>query len=194
MSPGRFALSWSVVAIIGFAWSAAAGEQPGLSAGDRQVLADFTRQVAGYVELHRRLEGPVPTIHASSDPGEIRRAMAALARKIRAERTHARQGDFFTPAAGPVFRRLIAAGCGGDLEGLHAITTEENPYLKTWRPRINESYPDHLPYSMIPPSVLCSLPALPEELQFRFWDRALILWDYHANLIVDVLPNAIPST
>jgi hypothetical protein len=47
---------------------------------------------------------------------------------------------------------------------------------------------------MIPPSVLCSLPALPEELQFRFWDRSLLLWDYHANLIVDILPNALPST
>jgi hypothetical protein len=194
MSLRRLVPGSSIIVFLGLVGSTAAGQPAGLPASDQRAIADFNRRVSEYVELHRRLEGPVPTIHASSDPGEIRRAMAALARKIRAERPHARQGDFFTPAAGPVFRRLIAAGCGGDLEGLHAITTEENPYLKTWRPRINESYPDHLPYSMIPPSVLCSLPALPEELQFRFWDRALILWDYHANLIVDVLPNAIPST
>jgi hypothetical protein len=194
MSLKRLVPSCSVAAIIALAWSAAAGQSPVLSAGDERVIADFNRQVSEYLELHRRIEGPVPTIQVSSDPAEVGRAMAALARKIRAERMRARQGDFFTPAAGPVFRRLIAAGCSGDLEGLNALTTEENPYLKTWRPRVNESYPDRLPYSAVPPSVLCSLPELPEELQFRFWDRSLILWDYHANLIVDVLPNAIPST
>jgi hypothetical protein len=194
MSLTHLVPSCSVAAIIALALSAAAGQSPDLSTDDQRALADFNRRVSEYVELHRRLEGPVPTIQVSSDPGEIRRAMAALARKIRAERVRAHQGDFVTPAAVPVFRRLIAAGCGGDLEGLYDLTTEENPYLKSWRPRVNESYPDELPYSMIPPSVLCSLPALPEELQFRFWDRSLILWDYHANLIVDVLPNAIPST
>ena len=190
----KLLVSSMAAAVIVLAGATTAGQSPDLSTDDQRTLADFNRHVSEYVELHRRLEGPVPTIQVSSDPGEIRRAMAALARKIRAERVRARQGDFFTPAAAPVFRRLIAAGCGGDLEGLYALTTEENPYLKTWRPRVNESYPDTLPYSMIPPSVLCSLPALPEELQFRFWDRSLMLWDYHANLIVDVLPSAIPST
>ena len=136
----------------------------------------------------------MPTVNVSTDPAEIRRAMAALAQRIRAERTRARQGDLFTPAVAAAFRRLILAGCAGDPEGLYAIANEENPYLKEWRPRVNASYPDRLPFSMMPPQVLCSLPEPPEELQFRFWDRYLILWDYHANLIVDVLPNAIPST
>jgi hypothetical protein len=187
-------LTCSVAAIITLAYPAGASRQLDLSAGEKQVIADFTRKVAAYAELHRRIEGPVPTVKISSDPGEVRHAMAALARKIRAERVRARQGDLFTPAAGPVFRKVIAAGCGGDIEGLHAIANEENPYVATWHPRVNASYPDHLPFSMIPPSVLCSLPALPEELQFRFWDRSLLLWDYHANLIVDILPDALPST
>jgi hypothetical protein len=74
------------------------------------------------------------------------------------------------------------------------MANEENPYLQTWRPRVNEPYPDRFPFSMVPPRVLCSLPELPEELQFRFWDRSLILWDYHANLVIDVLADAIPAT
>jgi hypothetical protein len=194
MSLKLLGLSSIAAAVIVLAGATTAGRSPDLSTDDQRALADFNRHVSEYVELHRRLEGPEPTIQVSSDPGEIRRAMAALARKIRAERNRAREADFFTSAAGPVLRRLIAVGCGGDLEGLHALATEESPYLKTWRPRVNEPYPDKLPFSMVPWSVLCSLPELPEELQFRFWDRALILWDYHANLIVDVLPNAIPST
>jgi hypothetical protein len=180
--------------IFGLACVAASGQSENLSPSEHAAIADFNRQVSAYVELHRRLEGPVPTVEVSADPMEVRRAMAALARKIRSERSHARQGDLFTPAVAAAFRRQILAGCAGDLEGLHAVANEENPYLKKWRPRVNASYPDSLPFSMMPPQVLCALPELPEELQFRFWDRDLILWDYHANLIVDVLPNAIPLT
>jgi hypothetical protein len=41
------------------------------------------------------------------------------------------------------------------------------------------------------PTVLQVFPPLAEELQYRFVDRDLILWDEHANLIVDVLPDAV---
>jgi hypothetical protein len=39
--------------------------------------------------------------------------------------------------------------------------------------------------------MLCSLPQLPEELQFRFMNRDLILWDVHANLIVDFIRKVL---
>jgi hypothetical protein len=184
--------SWVVP--IGLVCVAAAGQTGNPSSRDREVIAGFDRQVRAYVELHRRLEGPVPTVRVSTDPDEIHEAIAALARKIRAERPHSRQGEFFSRDAAPAFRRLIASGCGSDFRGLYAMANDENPYLKSWRPRVNGSYPEKIPYSMMPPQVLCALPELPEELQFRFWDRALILWDYHANLILDVLPDAIPQT
>ena len=42
------------------------------------------------------------------------------------------------------------------------------------------------------PGFLWTLPALPEELQYRFVGRDLILLDVHANLVVDILRDAIP--
>ena len=44
----------------------------------------------------------------------------------------------------------------------------------------------------MPTRLLLALPALPEELQYRFMNRALILWDVHAELIVDFIPDVIP--
>jgi hypothetical protein len=38
------------------------------------------------------------------------------------------------------------------------------------------------------------LPALPEGLQFRFVARDLVLVDIDADLVVDVLPDALPPT
>ena len=45
----------------------------------------------------------------------------------------------------------------------------------------------------MPPLLLTQLPPLPPELQYRFLGRALILLDADANLIVDVVPDALPE-
>jgi hypothetical protein len=35
------------------------------------------------------------------------------------------------------------------------------------------------------------LPPLPEDLEYRLIDHDLVLWDSHADLILDVLPDAV---
>lgn len=62
------------------------------------------------------------------------------------------------------------------------------------RPGVNASYPDGGALTTMPPELLQLLPALPAGLEYRFMDRDLILWDPHANLIVDYIPDAlVPS-
>jgi hypothetical protein len=39
--------------------------------------------------------------------------------------------------------------------------------------------------------VLLALPKLPKELEFRFVGSTLILRDTKANIIADILPNAL---
>jgi len=55
-------------------------------------------------------------------------------------------------------------------------------------------WPEGVPFDFVPPQLLRSLPALPPELQYRIIGRSLVLWDHHANLIVDFLPGAFAST
>ena len=46
----------------------------------------------------------------------------------------------------------------------------------------------------MPPSILLNLPALPHELDYRIVGRTLVLRDVGANLMVDYIPGAIPSS
>ena len=46
---------------------------------------------------------------------------------------------------------------------------------------------------MMPPDILHVLPPLPDELQYRLVDRDLVLIDMHADLVVDILPGALPD-
>jgi len=168
-----------------------AGTQVPSAPTESAAIAQFNKSVQAYADLHRKLEGPVPTVSVSNDMAEIRAAMAALAKKIRAARPQARRGDVFTPPVTAEFRKLIREGCGGSYKELLEIVNEESdPNVKT--PKVNDPWPEGAAFSMIPPQVLCRLPVLPPELEYRFVNRDLVLRDLHADIVVDVLVNAVP--
>jgi hypothetical protein len=169
----------------------AGAHQPPAEA-ERLALAEFGSRIQAYTELHRRVEGPLPPIQVSPDPAEVQHTMDRLAQAIRDRRPGAHQGDIFSPAIAVVFRRLLREGCGDNLGELLAIVTEEveRPLPA---PRVHARWPRAAPFSMIPPAVLCALPALPGELEYRFINRDLVLWDVHADLIVDFIKDAIPK-
>jgi hypothetical protein len=57
--------------------------------------------------------------------------------------------------------------------------------------KVNASYPDSAPLMTVPPDILAALPKLPEDLEYRFVAKHMILLDVRANLIVDYVLNAI---
>jgi hypothetical protein len=44
----------------------------------------------------------------------------------------------------------------------------------------------------MPPTLLMSFPRVPAELEYRFIGSTLILRDVGENLIIDLIPNALP--
>jgi hypothetical protein len=165
-------------------------EQQTIPVGDVALIVEFQKRVEEYVTLHRLLEGRVPTLEVSEKPQEIQAAIAALQEKLRQARANARQGDIFTARISQLFRRLIQEAfpeC--ELFRLHALIGDETAKARM-RPRVNASYPAGASLSVMPTKLLCLFPSLPEELQYRFVGRDLILWDVHANLVVDVIPDA----
>jgi len=42
------------------------------------------------------------------------------------------------------------------------------------------------------PCIIEALPPLPDELQYRTLGRDLVLVDVHANLVLDILREALP--
>jgi hypothetical protein len=169
-------------------WSGSEPPRQAQPPSDDAVVADFARRLDEYATLHRQLEGPVPTINVSSDPLEIRRAVDALGAKIRRARAAARRGDIFAADIAAMMRARILNACAGDVDAVHAVAHDETAPMPP--ARVNGKWPGP-EFTVMPTGVLCRLPTLPEELEYRFVNRDLVLWDVHADVIVDILPGAL---
>lgn len=154
------------------------------------TIADFTKRVNDYVALHRKLEDTLPHLPKQTTPQEVDGHERALAKLIQAQRTSAKQGDLFTPAMARLVRSLLRPVFQG--RGSAQIKKEilDNEYKGDAPVTINGRYPDQVPVSTMPPQVLKALPKLPEELEYRFIQRTLILLDTHAHTIADFMENS----
>ncbi len=54
---------------------------------------------------------------------------------------------------------------------------------------VNEPFREEESYA-VPPRLLEQLPPLPGDIQYRILGSGLVLWDVHADIIIDVLPDA----
>jgi hypothetical protein len=178
--------------------SARSGDRPASQASDQKVnpdarlLADFKSRIDNYMELHNRLEKQAPPLKETKDPAQIKASQDVLAQKIAEARKDAKPGEIFTPEIRQLFRRLMYPETKG-AEGAEtkAALAEEKHELKEVKIRVNAPYPDGAPLMTVPPNILAALPKLPEDLEFRFVNKHMILLDVHANLIVDYVLNAI---
>jgi hypothetical protein len=155
-----------------------------------QVLGDanspFTTRIETYFELRARLQRTVPAVTVTDDVGQIRRGTRSLANAIRVARHGAMQGEFFTVATSAELKRTLALIMDADV---WAAIMDDNP--GAFSHDIDGSYPEGKTRSTMPGIVLASLPRLPDDIEFRFLGRHLILYDTRANTIIDQLPNAI---
>jgi hypothetical protein len=160
---------------------------------DAQLIGEFTKRAEAYAELHRKIDSAtLPEVSNSASPSEVTAHQQALQRGIAKVRARAKQGDIFTQPIRAYFRRQITRALSGpDAGQLRASINEENPGLI--RLRVNGAYPGSVPTTTMPPQILAALPKLPQELEFRFIGRRLILLDVHAQLVVDYIDDAIPN-
>jgi hypothetical protein len=155
-------------------------------------LKTFTDRVQAYVKMQTDLEASLPTLKPTKDAAQIVEHQHALARKIADARRDARQGDIFTHEVTERFRKIIRRAFRGP-EGRRARRTirQDTPF-KVPVLRVNDVFPDDIPLTTTPPTLLLKLPELPPELAYRFVGRDLALKDVKAGLIVDLISKAIP--
>jgi hypothetical protein len=156
------------------------------------ALADFKQRVDAYAELHEDLARGSAKQRETKDAGKITDAQAALAARVQAARPDAKQGDLFTPAVRPIFRRLLAPELkGADGRETRAAIKDDAPAPGTVPFKVNAKYPAAQPLPTVPANVLASLPVLPPPLQYRIVGQHLLLLDTASGLIADYMPNAI---
>jgi hypothetical protein len=154
------------------------------------VLHRFEQSIQHYMTVRRAVERQLPPLTVTADADAIDRAVTMRAAGIRLARATARQGDIFAGTA-RVFRARIR----------NAIASHDYPVADLLLPPDEDGDTPPLPVVngtfawrtaiATPPCVLATLPSLPEELQYRFVGRDLVLVDIEANLIVDVLPDVL---
>jgi hypothetical protein len=161
---------------------------------DAGMLADFKAKVDAYDDLRKDLQRKAPPLKETNDPAKIVLAEKALAQQIRAARAHAKRGEVFTPATEAMFRRLLRPQVTGskDAADNKAIIKDDAPTPAEVPFKVNGEYPKEASLSTVPPDVLKALPPLPENLEFRFVGKHLLLYCTRGNLIVDYMLNAMP--
>ncbi len=151
---------------------------------------ELTTRIDAYVALHRRVAATLPPRKETDDPAQLVARRKALAVGIRAARPDARQGAIFTPAVEADIRRIIRADIRAREPDDRAAVRKEVPRLPF---AVNDEYPEGAALATVPAMLLAQLPRLPEILEYRFFDRHLILLDVDAHLIVDYIPAALPA-
>lgn len=170
----------------------ASGQGPSPAPGnDAPVVAGFVTRVNAYVTIHRQAERAAPKLPEEATPQQIDQTQRAMADRIQAGRAGAKRGDIFTPEMATLVRRvLIDVLSGPDGTRRRASIMDDN--VKFLPLAVNQRYPDDVPLTTMPPGLLEALPALPEEMEYRFIGPHLVLFDQHAHIIPDFIPDALP--
>jgi hypothetical protein len=153
---------------------------------------EFSDRVQKYVQLHKSLEATVPKLKTTNEPELIAAHQKILARKIKAARAHAKRGDIFTPAATEAFQKAISSEFQGPQAPHAKATMKQGAPLTKVHLHVNEIYPESIPFTSVPPTMLQNLPKLSAEVAYRAVSSDLVLLDVKANLVVDYLPGVIP--
>jgi hypothetical protein len=171
---------------------------PGISAeqqaADAAGFKEFTDRVKDYVKLHNSQEAIIPAVKPTDLPEMINAHQQALARKIRETRPNAKQGDIFTPAAQKSFVDFVQSTMKSSRGENADATMKQGAPLTETNVIVNQGYPDGIPYTTVPPTLLQVFPKLPDEVVYRVVVHDLVLLDLKANLVVDLIPGIIPQS
>ena len=161
------------------------------SPDDDKIVADFGSRVKSYVESRKKAGG---TAKPTKESAELAKHKKETKAKVRSERADAKQGDIFAPEIAAYFRRQLAAALTGPKGGEIRASLRHAEPVAPVPLKVNESYPAGLALQSTPPSLLLNLPRLPKGLEYRIVGHDLVLHDSVTNLIVDLIPDALPNT
>jgi hypothetical protein len=157
------------------------------------VFADFAKRVDAYMKLRKTLVDSVGELDPTKSQAEITTRATKLASSIIAARAQAKPGDMFTPEFSALVATLIKQEYSRRPDSVQETREDQQDELPDFVPTVNTLYPTTYPLATFPATLLPLLPRLPEQLEYRVVQRYLVLRDIEANVILDVMPNAVPG-
>jgi hypothetical protein len=153
-------------------------------------LKEFQKQLDGYLKLREELSRTLKPLSTAPGSAELTTRQQALAAAIVAARHGAKHGDVVNPEVAAHVTRIVTADFRRRNPAAENAALKEVP--KTPRPVINKAYPADEALPTVPPLLLADLPRLPDNLQYRFFGRHVILLDADVQIIIDYVADALP--
>lgn len=154
------------------------------------ALAEFQRRLQAYIDLRAELSTKLKPLSPTADSAELATRQDTLAAAIREARKGAKPGDVIpTRVAGQIRNVVTDDFRHRNLDTKRAVF-EEVP--ENVRPVVNKTMPDSVALATVPPLLLNRLPRLPDNLQYRFMDRHVVLMDGDTRIMIDYILNVLP--
>jgi hypothetical protein len=185
----RFFVTFHVTLVAALLAAGPTHGAPGGTTGG--VLHRFEQSIQHYMTVRRAVEHQLPPLTVTADARAIDIAVTMRAAGIRLARATAKQGDIFAPDTARVFRARIMKALESHDYLVADLLLPPDEDGETPPPAVVNGTFAWRTAIATPACVLATLPPLPEELQYRFVGRDLVLVDIGANLIVDVLPDVL---
>jgi len=151
---------------------------------------EFQERLDAYLALRRMLLEQQPPLQPTTSAPDLATRRSRLATALRVARAMARPGDLVPADVAAVIQAAIADDYRQRTAAEERATFSEVPAAA--RPTINRPYPADAALPTVPPLLLMRLPPLPEQLQYRFYGRHLVLLDSDARIIVDYIVDVLP--
>lgn len=185
----RCALTVGIALLMAAPGSAGRDQQPPVNA-QAAALKDFSDRLQEYLKLRAKLSKTLEPLSETPSAAELKANQDALAAAIRHARADAQPGDLVTLEVQQQIRRTIQADQSRRQPAENRAAMKEVPDGPL--PGINKTYPDRAALPTVPPLLLASLPQLPDNLQYRYFGRHLVILDGDVEIVVDYVRNALP--
>ncbi|HEX5110116.1 MAG TPA: hypothetical protein VFV95_16810 [Vicinamibacterales bacterium] len=199
---GTVVIAISLVAAASFAAagrSAAADPPPGQaaapttppgSAAEADGVQEMKKRLEGYLKMRSDLTHKLKPLSSTADAAELTARQDSLASAIKIARKDARKGDLIPMAAAARIRTIVADDFKSRAPDARRAAFGEVPEGVVVA--VNRTYPAQAALPTVPPLLLNKLPALPDNLQYVFVGRHVVLLDGDTQLIVDYVDNVLP--
>lgn len=151
---------------------------------------DFQDRLNGYIALRTSLAKKLEPLSTTPSAADLQARQQALAAALRTARAKARPGDMIPTPVQEQIRRVVHADMKRRAPAAKQATLEEVPQGPL--PGINKNYPEQAALPTVPPLLLANLPHLPDNLQYRFYGRHVVLLDGDTEIVVDYVRDALP--
>ena len=153
---------------------------------------EFKQRCAAYQALRTDAGKGLADLGKNPTPEEIKKHRESLRARLAELRADAEPGEILTPAMFEVVAAVRSETAGAQGKAAReTVLGDGNPSKEGIRVPLKINAPYDAPLSTVPPDLLARLPELPENLQYRFVGKSLILYDVEADMVVDYISGAV---